>query len=428
MATIRWRGGAAAVAQVQTFAFAGTWEVGDLIRVTIGSKVWDYAVTSTTITTFLPLFVTAYNALDSSDYPEMAELTASSNSTTLTFTADTEGKPFTVTLTPLESDGGAADAQTIEGGGTATTGTEATASSGPYHWDTAANWDSGTVPTTGDSVYLERSDDDIRYGFAQSGVTLVLLEIRASFTGSLGLPPVNNDGTAYPEYRSRVLAISATTCNIGTGEGSGSGRILLNFGSVQTTLNVWQTGSAIDDDVAALQWKGTNASNVVNVYRGSIDVAGFAGETATIATLRVGFESGQDSDAAVLCASGVTLTTITQTGGEVEINSAATTITRSGGSLRINGSGAYTTITNNAGQVIYASSGTVTTYNGGPRSELDLGRDLRAKTFTTTTIQAGSSISDPGAVVTWSNGITLDRCKISDVTLDLGYNRTLTPS
>jgi hypothetical protein len=117
MATRRWTGTAPKVAQVQTYAFGGTWEVGDIIRVKFGNKTWNYSVTSATITTFLPLFVTAFNALSSTDYPEFAEITASSNSTTLTLTADTAGKSFTCSLTPLESDGSPADAQTIEGAG-----------------------------------------------------------------------------------------------------------------------------------------------------------------------------------------------------------------------------------------------------------------------------------------------------------------------
>lgn len=428
MADVKWRGGAVAVAQVQNFTIDGTWEVGDLIRVTIGAKIYDYAVTSTTIATFLPLFVTAFNALDSDDYPEFAEITASSSSPTLTFTADTAGVPFTVTLTPLESDGSAADAQTIDGSGTAGTGTTATASAGPNDWSTAANWSTGAVPVNSDNVYLENNDDDIKYGLAQSAVTVTLLEIRASFTGTIGLPKVNEDATEYPEYRADTLAISATTCNIGNGPGNGSGRLKLNFGSVQTTLNVYATGSGLDDDQAALQWKGTHASNAVNIYRGEVDVAGYPAETATIATLRVGFESGQESDAQVRLASGTTLTTITQTGGELEINSAATTITRHGGSLTVRGTGAITTLTNNDGTVTHLSSGTVTTYTGGPGSTLDCSPALIAKTFTTTTIHAGATVLDPQALVTWTNGIVLSRCRIQDVSLDLGFNRTLTPS
>lgn len=418
MASVRWVGGAAAVSQVQTFTFAGTWEVGDLIRVTIGSKVWDYAVTSTTIATFLPLFVTAYNALDSSDYPEMAELTAASSSPALTFTADTAGKPFTITLTPLESGGGAADAQTIEGAGTATTGTATTASAGPNDWSTAANWSGSAVPTSSDSVYLENSDDDILYGFAQSAVTLPVFAIAASFTGTIGLPPINSDATDYPEYRARALAISATVLTIGEGAGSGSGRIILDVGSNACTATVRSTGSALDSDRGALQWKGTHASNVLNVLAGDVDVAGLSTETAVVATLRL---AGGD----VRCGSGTTLTTLTISGGDLDVSSAFTTATMTGGTLACRGSGAATTITCDDGDVYYLSSGTITTLNVSGGGRADFTRDIRTRTITNCNVYAGATILDDRASATWTNGIVLVRCGIEDVTLRLGQNRTL---
>lgn len=420
MATISWKGGGAAVAQVQSFTFAGTVEVGDIIRVQVGVKIWDYAVTSTVIATFLPLFVVAYNALDADDYPEMAELTAASVSPVLTFTANEAGVPFTVTLTPLESNAASADAQTIEGAGVATTGTATTASAGKHHWDTAANWSGGAVPVSSDSVYLEDSDDDIKYGFAQSAVTLTLFEIRATFTGTIGLPVINSDAAEYPEYRTRGLAISATTCNVGSGVGQGSGRLNLNFGSVQTALTVFATGSPADDDTAALCWKGTHASNVVNVWGNStLDVARFAGEVATIATLRI------ENDATVYTSTGTTLTTILQNGGSLSVNGAFTTLTKHGGNATALGSGAMTTVTNNAGTFDYLSTGTITTYVGGPASVLSRTAELRAATITNCTILAGATIEDAAGALVFTNGIILSRCKIADVSLDVGFNRTI---
>lgn len=423
---MKWLGGAAAVAQVQSFTFAGTWEVGDLIRVQAGVKIWDYAVTSTTIATFLPLFVTAYGDLDAEDYPELAEMTAASTSPVLSFTANDPGKPFAITLTPLEAGGGAADAQTIEGGGVATTGTATTASAGPAHWDTAANWSGGAVPATADSVYLEDTDDDILYGFAQSGVTLALLEIRASFTGTIGLPLLNQDGSEYPEYRARHLAIGATLLNVGQGAGQGSGRLLLNQGSVQTALTVYATSSGLDEGQAALQWKGTHASNTLTAYRGEVDVARYASETAAILTLRVGYETGIDSDARVVCSTGVTLTTINQSGGDLTIASAATTVTRlGGGSLTVNGVGAYTTLTNNGGTVVYSSTGTITTYVGGPGSVIDFSRTMLARTVTTTTLNAGYSWIDSHGVVVTTNPILFNRCRVQDGNFDVGVHRSI---
>lgn len=146
MASIYWTGGAPAVAQVQSFAFAGTWETDDYIKITIGSKTVYVVAGSATTTTVIDNVVTAWNALSSSVYPEFAEITASRSSSNLLLTADTAGKPFTATLTPLESDLSAAGANTIGGGTTATTGTVSTATSGPYDVSIAANWSGGAIP------------------------------------------------------------------------------------------------------------------------------------------------------------------------------------------------------------------------------------------------------------------------------------------
>lgn len=423
MASVRWQGGAAAVAQVQTFAIGGTWEVGDIVRVVIGSKKYDYSVTSATIATWVPLFVTAFNALSSTDYPELAEITAS-GSTSLTFTCDTAGRPFTITLTPLESDGSAADAQTIEGAGTATTGTAATAPTGPAFWSEARNWSGGAVPVSTDDVYIEASDDDIKYGLAQSAVTLSSLNIAASFTGTIGLPEVNSDGSAdYYEYRSQYLAISATTLNIGTGEGRGSGRIKINVGTNQTAVNVRATGTGLDQDVPALLWKGTHAGNVMNATAGSIGVAWFGGETATLATLTVGYVQSRETDVKLIAGAGLSLTTLSMSGGQVTLAAGLTTITKNGGTLVLL-AGSVTTWTDDQGTSAYLGTGTITTLNVGSGCSFEFTRDMRARTVTNTNLYRGSSTLDPFGTVTFTNAPRAVRCSLTEVTLDVGKNRT----
>src|SRR5262245_165508 len=125
MPTNRWLGSVAGVQGVLTYLFGGTWEVDDIIRVTIGQKVYDFTAGSTVITTVLDSLVAAWNALSSDLYPEFAEVTASRSSNTFTLTGDTPGVPLAVTLTPLDVGGIPADTQTIEGVLVATTGTVA---------------------------------------------------------------------------------------------------------------------------------------------------------------------------------------------------------------------------------------------------------------------------------------------------------------
>lgn len=358
MGTVRWRGGAADVADVRSYTFGGTWEADDTVEAVIGSKAYLFTGGSTTITTVIDTIVTDWNALDSTLYPEFAEITASRNGNDLVLTADTEGIPFICTLTPFESDGTtAADAQTIEGAGTATTGTVTTAATGGHFWSEPRNWDTGAVPVAGDDVVFDVPGWSVKYGLAQSAVTLTSLTIAASYSGdddtaAIGLPQANEDATAYPEYRATSLAIGATTVTLGGGPGNGINRCNLNFGSVQTAVTVLATGSSPDDNTEAVLLKGTHASNVLNVDSGNVGVAIYGGETSTLATLRL------DGDATVRCGSGVTLGTIAVNSGTLAINSAVgTSLTMLAGDVTIDGSGAVAQLTIRGGTCTYNTSG-----------------------------------------------------------------------
>ena len=132
-----WLGDAPAVAQVQTYLFGGTWEADDKVKVDFlmpdGSvaNTYTFVAGSTTITTILDDLVTAWLALSATAFPEFAEITPSRSSNSLVLTAASAGIPFACKLTPLETGGGGADSQTVEGGTTATSGTASTANSGP---------------------------------------------------------------------------------------------------------------------------------------------------------------------------------------------------------------------------------------------------------------------------------------------------------
>jgi hypothetical protein len=415
MAAKLWRGDAPAVAQIDTLTPGGTIEVGDKFKATINGKTLSYSATGTTVASVTAGFVAAWNALDSTAYPEFAEVTAADTGTSITLTAKTAGKPFSVTVATTESDDSAADAQTFTRAAT-------TASSGPNHWDAAANWSPAGVPANGDEVYFENSDVDALYGLDQSAVTLASLNVAASFSGSIGLP--NHTGS-YFEYREKHLKIGATTANIGAGEGSGSGRLKLNTLAVQTTLNVFSTGSPAEVGLEALLWIGTHASNQMTLSRGSVGAAVEAGQTATLATLRVGFDANQSGEAAFRGGSGLTLTTLEQASGTVELNAGVTTVNKSDGTLLAN-AGNVTTLTNDGGTVYYAGAGTLATVHVGDQATLDFTRNLRARTVTTCNLHAGGTIRDPHKTATWTNGIALVRAGLPDVELDVGSNRTLT--
>lgn len=374
MATPRWTGNALATYDVWTMTAALTWEVGDLLTITMGGRTFSYAVTSTTIATFLPLLATAYNLLDADLYPEHVRFTATSTATTLVLTEDTAGVPHTITVTTTEANGDVSDSQTW-------TASNTTVATGPNFWSNVSNWDTGALPIDGDTVYIENSNIDILYGISLASIELTALNIAASYTGKIGLPRINADG--YAEYRTRYLTIDATTVNIGYGAGAGSSRINLSLPDLATTVNVSKTGSPIEDGVPALLVLAAEATAALNVTKGSVGSAIFGTETATWKTIKIGHETNQATDANVWFGSGCTLngasSTYVQNGGVVRVDATLLTVTKNEGTLHMTGAAAATTIYNRGGLLIDESTGTFTTLHN---SASYVRRGLKAKTIT----------------------------------------------
>jgi len=422
MANTIFKGDAMAVAKVCTATPGGTIESGDVFILTCAGEAVSFAATATTVANVCTGLAAAWNL---STVTEHTEITASDDTTTITLTGNTAGVDFTITATTTETGGGAADAQTF-------TLAIATEVQGPNVW-CADNFTEGTVPGASDVVIFEDSDVDCLYLIDQNAVTVGSLIIKQSYTGSIGLPFYNNTGTKYWEYRERYLKISATTVTIGdqdaNGDAVGSGRIQLNVGSAACTCTVHDTGDSSTDGVGAFIFVGTNAANILNVNRGEVSVAPWGGETAVLATLRVGYVDSLESDANVTCGSGTTLTIVTKNGGVLEINSAVTTVTQTGGGkLAIRGAATCTTLNAEDGTTFYDSTGTCTTAIVGGGATLDFRRVQGARTVTNASIYEGGTIHDPAKSVTWTNGIDLQHTRVDDVSLDIGTHLTLTTS
>ena len=199
----------------------------------------------------------------------------------------------------------------------------------------------------------------------------------------------------------------------------------LNFGTVQTTISVYATAAALDTGLTALQIQGTNSSNVLYAYSGNVGCAVSVGEMATFATIAISYITNQASDVTFFAGPGLTLTTLNMYGGSVTLNSGFATCNAYSGTLFVLGTGAATTITLDGASCVWYSNGTISTLNVGPNGTIDFSKDSRTKTVTTTTVYAGATLNDPNKVVTYSNGIAFSQCRIDDVTLDLGENRTI---
>jgi hypothetical protein len=412
VATLIWKGDSQPIAQVTRLSVGGTIEADDVFAITIGSKSLALTAGSTSAAAVAAAIVAAFNGLAPTQYPEFAGITAvDAGGGDIDLVAKTAGVPFAVTLSTSEAGGTAADDQTF-------TQNTTTPPSGGAFWSVAANWSTGAVPANGDDVIVQNSANPILYGLDQSAVTLASLVIDQSFTGTVGLPRTNAGG--YVEYREQYLKIGATTITIGRGEGPGSGRIKINTLAVQTAINVIDSGNPAENGLKAILWKGTHASNAVVVNKGSFAAAQFAGETATLATLKQGYRANAAADSDVRLGAGCSLGScaITKLGGTLEINSSfASLVQLRGETVILAGSPGALSIA--GGAVRYKSGGTYTSaaiYSGG---ELDFRQDLQPRTGTNTTLHKGATLRDPAQTVTFANPIAL-ACELADVTLELG--------
>lgn len=182
----------------------------------------------------------------------------------------------------------AANQSAITGNGASLTGggsqgltvTTTTASSGPNHWDTAANWLPAGVPVDFDRVRFEFGSADCLYGLDQSGVTLTEIEISSGYTGSIGLPRLNANG--YVEYRTRDLSVHCPSILIGNGNGAGSGKIQLNTLTTTVWMEIRNTGGSREAGVPALTWYGDNEATEIILLQGDLGVAIWSDQSATL--------------------------------------------------------------------------------------------------------------------------------------------------
>jgi hypothetical protein len=393
MATPRWAPRALPVAQVDSVTIANTWAAADTLSVTINSRSITLTVGATTTTASIAqALLEAINGSTITgdatrnetgpEIPEFEDLTATLFSASVVHVTGEEGVPFTMTATEVTA-----------GTGTATRAL-VTAATGPWHFDNANNWDTGSVPVDGDTIYIDNTDGAILYGLDQSAVEPAAMYIAQSFTGTIGLPETNEND--YHEYRSQYLTIGPLILQIGAGAGSGSGRIKINSGSDPVALTVFNSGSAVDD-VPAILWKGTDATNALVQTGGDLGVAVYGAEAATLATIN-------KSGGSLLCGAGVTLSgALTHAGGGLAVNSAiATSLTQTAGDTLIEGTGAVAQLTLQGGTCVYNTTGTLggATVVAGD-AILDFGQNPVAKTVTNPIdgFGAAARISDPLKVV-----------------------------
>ena len=416
MGTNIWRGHAPAIAQVDTVTAALTWANTDTATATINDKDVVYTVAGISGNTHLNVLTGLAAALNASTITEFAEATYTvATNTTMTATADSAGMPFSMTV-----------AASTGGDGTLATAAT-TGNAGPADASTAANWSEASVPGASDLVVFENSDRDCKYGLDFGATNFASLGIPKTFTGDIGLPRTHGSGTsAYVEYRNQDLKFQCDNAvDVGRGTGSGSRRVRLDTVSVDTTINVFDTGSEVETGIPALLLTNTSAATTVNIMKGSVGHCFFSGETGTIHTLNVSYRTNKAGDAFLWCGNGSTLNTVNISGGTTRVASNIVTLIVNDGVVSVDEAATITTLTIDGGTVVDKSTGTFTTVS--LVGEYDHRQSLEAKTITNLTTFSKAKYHDPFGVVTVTNGIDFSKCSPDDLAVfDTAPNKTWT--
>lgn len=416
MATTYWIGNAHATRQIDTVTFAGTWAATpDTVTATINGKDLIVSVgTGTTTAQVAATFMEAWNAASRVDgtgsttnssnfggqeFGEFAECYAEILSTSLSVVriiARKPGVPFTLTVT-----------ESTAGDGTATEAT-AQAATGPWHWDNGDNWSGGAAPSDDDVVVFKDTNVSVKYGLPNGSKEVTIIQ-NQSFTGQIGLPPINaeNPQKPYYEYRQRYVRLddagggSDIAHRFGMGEGTGSPLINIKHSTVKISPVVYNTGTPQVPGLKALNICAGKDTSTINILNGHVDFSTQDGTTCAFVTVK---QSGGNtrSDSGI----HTTGAAVTISGGRSVIGGGAlATVNVRGGHLRFEGQTGTVTALNvlPAGTVEYASTATITTLVV-KEGTFDARPDAGPFTITNFTFYPGR-LYDPYDRITASNSI-----------------------
>lgn len=382
-------GASATTAQVDTLTVGGTVESNDVFSITMtgadgSTSTLDVVAGSTTIATVCTTIANAFNASTNALF---TPITAVAGATTVTLTADVAGVPFKCTVTTTENGGGAADAQTF-------VRTATIANSHSEDWGTAANWLTGVVPVSTDSVLLDgRAANNITRGlYWQDGVALASLTIRDSFTKSLG---------AVGGTKLRIGATNVTIGESASDGSSGAGSSLVNlYITGATAVRVRKARGSGTSNLPATQIKLDNNASTVTVDEGSVGIGtDVYGETVTMNALTVlGGGRVEIGEGVTFSGSGPA---INQTAGTIVQRCSVATINQDAGVLETAGAAAISSKANVAGTLVANGTGTIADVEVKGGGTLDLSRSTLARTV------SAATVAGPGSKVLANCGIPL---------------------
>jgi len=407
MANVSFLGHAPTVAQVDTITVTGVVAIGNTFTVTINGKSVTYTATATTTASVRTGLAAA---LAASTITEFTELTFAEGVLRVDCTASVAGRSHAITVSKAQGTGGT----NLHAIGIA----NVTPNSGPNEFNVASNWSGGAVPGAGDTLIFELSNIDLLYGLQHCVSTTC--RVMSTYSGSIGLPERNPAG--YDEYRATHLATAVPVEYAGTGARAkfyslGAGAVVI--------LNSANRSDPAEPTVC-LTGLTTGAS--LQVYGGDVGVSVFSGHSSVIEDIVATPTNGNPLTLEIANTTGLENLTAAD-GAAVTLKGSVTpsdTLNIYDGAEVFLPTATTATVLNYGG--ILHAGGDVEDYSGSNGSTLDLTYRSGAKVINNCTLAAGSTISDPLASGSFTTGILLDKCKLEDVTLDVGYDVTITLS
>ena len=421
---------AAPVVQIDKITVAGTWAAADTGSIVIGNSTLTFTCGSDTTTTaqVATVIKNAINAptIDASlvgketrsaagqqlgEFRDVEATIDPADTAIVRVRSRSAGVPFyavgSSTLTVSES--------------TAGTGTLTAASvqaaTGPWHWDNATNWSANTLPVNDDTAEFKNTANGPKYGLP-NGALEVTIEQHNSFTGPIGLQPINALG--YSEYRQQWARLNdaGTGTNIahryGLGTGPGSPWIAVRHTLVKCTPVVYGTGQPAANS-KALNIVCSEATSELTVIKGSVDASTQDGTTAGWAALRCGSLGGGPQDSDVRYTGPAT--TFYVMGGKAVIESIASgspNLWTYGGVTRVTNCSATWPVVNMFGGTIeWVSTGTLSQLQQRGGSVFDASFDRRALTITAHDFFGPAVFRRPQGALTWGD-VTLSGVLIGD--------------
>lgn len=397
MADIVWAGKQTSRPQSGTLTVT-TADTGGTITVTVGGTRSVIITPTTTNTTTTASELLA--ALQASTEGEFSEITWTSSTNVITFVGPADGAPITISKT----DGGT-NATTLAATGIATP-------LSPHDVADAANWVGGAVPVDGDTAVFEASAVDALYNLDEFTANTVKVIRRASYTGKIGLPDTNALG--YVEYRPTRFETAGVTHTLEQADSDAADqvRMKLTAAGASTVTITGNNAGSVGDEVFDVT--GLASTSVVNVSNASVVISPRTADSSTVATIRA-------NNATVTVGPAVTLTTLNVTGGSALVQATYTTLAMDrDASVEVRRAAVGTTTTNDGGTLTWKSTGTFGTLSLGSDGVLDMSQAPATITPTAITMQQGATLNDPAGRLAKTYTITLTRCGVQDVTLDLG--------